>query len=166
MRLSAFRRSLVLGVAAVGLFGSSACFGSFQATRKLYAFNKGVGDKWIVEVVFLAMNIIPIYGLAAMGDAIIFNSVEFWTGDNPMASVSTTGMQDGRNLRQTRVVNGDERAVILEEIKAGAVLSTTTISHKEGSDIVSLETKFADGRVEARTLSRTLSRSEAGPTGR
>ncbi len=154
MRFSALRRGLVLGVATLGILGSSACFGSFQATKKVYAFNKGVGDKWVVEVVFLAMNIIPIYGLATAGDAFIFNAIEFWTGENPMASVSLSGPQDGTSIRQTRTVNGDTRTMTLEELKAGQVISTTTISHKTGTDLVSLETKFADGRVEARALTR------------
>ena len=155
MRLSAMRRGLVLGVATVGLLSSSACFGTFQATRRVYAFNKGVGDKWVVEIVFLAMTIVPVYGLAAFADAVVFNSVEFWTGENPMSSVSLSGAADGTGLRQTRTVNGDTRSMTLEEIKAGQVVSTTTISHKVGSDLVSLETKFADGRVETRALTRT-----------
>ncbi len=159
MRTSALRRGLVLGVVTLGLFGSSACFGTFQATKKVYAFNKGVGDKWVVEVVFLAMNIIPVYGLAAAGDALIFNAIEFWTGENPMSSVSLSGQQDGTNIRQTRTVSGDTRTMMLEEIKAGQIVSTTTISHKAGTDVVSMETKFADGRIEARTITQT----ESGP---
>lgn len=158
MRMSAFRRGLVLGVATLGLLGSSACFGTFQATKKVYAFNKGVGDKWVVEVVFLAMNIVPVYGLAAFADAVVFNSMEFWTGENPMSSVSLSEQQ-GTSLRQTRTVSGDTRTMTLEEMKAGRVISTTTISHKSGTDVVSVETKFADGRVESRTITQT----EAGP---
>jgi hypothetical protein len=159
MRISALRRGLVLGVVTLGLFGSSACFGSFQATKKVYAFNKGVGDKWVVEVVFLAMNIVPVYSIAAFADAVVFNSIEFWTGENPMSSVSLSEQQDGTSIRQTRTVSGDTRMMTLEEIKAGQVVSTTTISHKTGTDLVSLETKFADGRVESRTITQT----EAGP---
>jgi hypothetical protein len=56
-------------------------------------------------------------------------------------------------------VVGDTRTMTLEEIKAGRVVSTTTISHKTGTDVVALETKFADGRVESRTITNT----EAGP---
>jgi hypothetical protein len=159
MRISALRRGLLLGVVSLGLFGSSACFGSFQAARKLYGFNKGVGDKWVVEVVFLALGIVQVYSLALAADAIVFNSVEFWTGENPMSSVSLSGQQDGTNIRQTRTVRGDTRTMMFEEIKAGQVVSTTTISHKTGTDLVSLETKFADGRVESRTITNT----EAGP---
>lgn len=159
MRMSAFRRGLVVGVASLGVLGSSACFGTFQATKKIYAFNKGVGDKWVVEVVFLAMNIVPVYGIAAFADAVVFNSVEFWTGQNPMSSVSLTGQKGTTRLRQTHTVDGDTRSMTLEEIKAGQIVSTTTISHTSGTDVVSVETKFEDGRVESRTITRT----DAGP---
>ncbi len=159
MRMPAVRRGLVLGVATLGLLGSSACFGTFQATKRVYAFNKGVGDKWVVELVFLAMNIVPVYGIAAFADAVVFNSVEFWTGENPMSSVSFTGQKGATRLRQTHTVDGDTRSMTLEEIKAGQVVSTTKISHRSGTDVVSVETKFEDGRVESRTITQT----EAGP---
>ena len=159
MRISALRRATVLGVVTLGLLGSSACFGSFQATKKVYAFNKGVGDKWVVEVDFLAMSIVPVYGIATFADAVVFNSIEFWTGENPMSSVSLSSQQNGTSIRETRTVTDDSRTMTLEEIKAGQVVSTTTISHKPGTDVVDLETKFADGRIESRTITQT----EAGP---
>jgi len=64
---------------------STGCFGGFQLTRKVYAFNREVSpDKWIRELVFLAMAIVPVYGAATFLDAVVFNSVEFWTGSNPV----------------------------------------------------------------------------------
>ena len=64
---------------------TSGCFGGFQLTRKVYQFNREVSpDKWVRELVFLAMAIFPVYGAATFLDAVIFNSVEFWTGSNPV----------------------------------------------------------------------------------
>lgn len=77
-------RRLVLVLAAIA-FTQSACFGSFAATRALYNFNKGVSqDKWLQELVFLGLIILPAYSLFALGDIIIFNSIEFWGGSNPI----------------------------------------------------------------------------------
>ncbi len=70
------------------------CFGSFQAVRKVYSFNDEVNeDKWVKEGVFLLLNIpfVPIYSLAAAFDALFVNSVEFWTGENPLAASTSTG---------------------------------------------------------------------------
>lgn len=62
-----------------------ACFGSFGLTRKLWTFNKDVSpNKFVQELVYLGLVIIPVYELAAFGDALIFNSIEFWGGSNPV----------------------------------------------------------------------------------
>jgi hypothetical protein len=62
----------------------TGCTGPFALTKKLHTGQTGFENKWVDEVAFLGCIILPIYGLATVGDAIIFNSVEFWTGDNPM----------------------------------------------------------------------------------
>jgi len=50
------------------------------------SWNSELSDsKWINEVVFLGLNWVPVYPLCLMGDYVIFNSVEFWTGDNPIS---------------------------------------------------------------------------------
>ena len=67
---------------------TTACFGSFQLTRKVYNFNREVSpDKWIRELAFLVMVVLPVYGFASFLDAVLFNSIEFWTGNNPVLAV-------------------------------------------------------------------------------
>jgi hypothetical protein len=64
--------------------GSAGCWGSFSLTNKLYRFNDGVSDsKWIKWLLFLGLIILPVYSLFILGDAIIFNTIEFFTGSNP-----------------------------------------------------------------------------------
>ncbi len=70
---------------------TTGCFGGFQLTRKVYQFNREVSpDKWVRELVFLAMAIFPVYGAATFLDAVIFNSIEFWTGNNPVLAKAGT----------------------------------------------------------------------------
>ncbi|MBR5336202.1 MAG: DUF3332 domain-containing protein [Bacteroidaceae bacterium] len=64
----------------------SSCMGSFGLTKKLYNWNEGVGDKWANEIVFVAMNIIPVYSITLFVDAVVLNSVEFWTGNKALAN--------------------------------------------------------------------------------
>lgn len=64
----------------------SSCMGSFDLTKKIYKWNEGVGDKWVNEIVFVAMNIIPVYSITLFVDAVVLNSVEFWTGNKPLAN--------------------------------------------------------------------------------
>ena len=70
---------LVLGLAASG------CYGPFNLTRRLYKWNGEVSnEKWGKEVVFLILALTPVYGFATLADGVVFNSLEFWTGNNPV----------------------------------------------------------------------------------
>ena len=73
-------------IVLIGMFVFSGCTGSFMLTKKVYDFHRGQEDKWIDELIFLGAVILPVYGLATLGDAIIFNSIEFWTDENPIAN--------------------------------------------------------------------------------
>lgn len=60
--------------------------GSFQLTNNLYNWNRNdVSGKWGQELVFLAFVILPVYSLALLADGVVLNSIEFWTGQNPLA---------------------------------------------------------------------------------
>jgi hypothetical protein len=63
---------------------ASGCTGTFQLTRKVYNFHRSQTDKWMDEVVFLVVVLVPVYSIATLADAVIFNSIEFWTGNNPV----------------------------------------------------------------------------------
>ncbi|MDD4310272.1 MAG: DUF3332 family protein [Candidatus Cloacimonetes bacterium] len=66
----------------VGVFG---CYGNMSLTKKVYNWNGTLGDKYLVQVAFWVMNFVPVYGFAAFIDVVFFNTIEFWTGTNPMA---------------------------------------------------------------------------------
>lgn len=72
-------------ILAVGI-SASACYGPFELTKKVYNWNGSLGDKWVVEGAFLVMNIIPVYGAAGFVDAVVLNSVKFWTGKSALSS--------------------------------------------------------------------------------
>lgn len=77
----------------------SGCFGSFALTKKIYGINEGVSEnKFVRWLVFLAFTIIPVYGVGTFLDAIVFNSIEFWSGSNPLASAGT--QEDGTRVVQ------------------------------------------------------------------
>jgi len=79
-------KKTILGAAlALGLLGSS-CLGPNNAFDSLHHWNKHVTDsKWGNEGIFVLLTIIPVYGVAYLGDIIIFNSIEFWGGENPIS---------------------------------------------------------------------------------
>ena len=65
-------------------FAATGCTGSFNLTKKVYNFHRSQSDKWSDELCFLLVTLLPIYGFATFADAIVFNSIEFWTGSNPV----------------------------------------------------------------------------------
>lgn len=83
------KQGIAIALAFVmGLMSLQSCVGGgngFVVTKKLYNWNSRLGNKWVNEIVFLIMVIIPVYGIAVLVDGIILNSVDFWTGSNPLA---------------------------------------------------------------------------------
>ena len=67
----------------------SGCTGSFNLTRKVYNMHRSQSDKWADELTFLVVVLIPVYSFATFVDAIVFNSIEFWTGENPVVYAPT-----------------------------------------------------------------------------
>jgi hypothetical protein len=96
--------------------GVAGCFGNFAATRKVYDFNQNFGGKWENQIMFWVLNIVPIYNVAATLDVLFFNTLEFWTGSNPIAmapgeEIIRYTSQDGKDLkiiiRQNQVIVED-----------------------------------------------------------
>jgi hypothetical protein len=64
----------------------TSCFGEFALVRKVYDFNEDASsNKFVQSLLFWGMSIIPVYGVAALVDVVIFNLIEFWSGSNPIA---------------------------------------------------------------------------------
>lgn len=84
---SKWLRGAVLPLVISGFLplATAGCIGRFELTRKVYQFNREVdSNKWIQWLAFLVLNVIPVYGFAVIIDALFANSVEFWTGENPV----------------------------------------------------------------------------------
>lgn len=150
MRLATFRRTVVLTLSTAAVLGSSACFGSFNLTRKLYGFNKDVSkDKFVRELVFLGLNIVPIYGVAGFIDAVVANTVEFWTGENPITMGSTIKVDSATVVKRVGTVKNGERIMTIETFKSGKLVATTTMTLKTGTSFMTFETVLAGGAAES-----------------
>lgn len=74
-----FKISAVLLSATIIL---SSCIGSFRLTNNIKDWNENVSEKWVNEVIFIALHIIPVYEIAMLVDGVVLNSIEFWTGES------------------------------------------------------------------------------------
>ena len=81
-------RSVLALLVAVFLFGSTSCIGSFSLTNKLLGWNKHVGNKFLNELVFFAFWVLPVYEVTGLADLLVLNSIEFWSGSNPLGDTA------------------------------------------------------------------------------
>lgn len=112
--------------AVLALAGSlfTGCIGAFGLTTKLYDWNIGVGSKWAAEGVYLIFGVIlPVYGVTVAVDALVLNSIEFWSGTNPVTNKkSVLKVGDSRTIRSqdgsVAVLTGRPDGAIDVKIKA------------------------------------------------
>jgi hypothetical protein len=149
LRLRAYRAGLA-ALAIGALLTTSACYGPFNLTRTIYNWNgkvqsfQDIPAKWMQEAVFVALVLIPVYPFALIIDALFFNSVQFWTGENP--------------IKVSEAPDGDGRIITAGDM-------TITMSAPDADGLV-LVTYRRDGRVFARASLRTengrISLTDAG----
>ncbi|MDR0510044.1 MAG: DUF3332 domain-containing protein [Rikenellaceae bacterium] len=109
-------KKFLLKGATVALFGTLmySCIGSFGLTSKVLDWNRNLGGKFVNELVFIAFNIAPVYEVTVFADILVLNSIEFWTGSNPVAF---KGQQE---------INGEKGRFIVKHKKDGYRLINKT----------------------------------------
>ena len=88
------RKSFKLGVLATLLTLTAlttSCYGPFQLTRNLYTWNGDIHNNWGREGVYLLLT--PVYAITLLGDGLIFNSIVFWGGQNPITASASHGTE-------------------------------------------------------------------------
>ncbi len=75
----------VSGILQAGTLLTSSCVGSFSLFNKLAQWNKRATKyKFLNEIIFLVISLV--YAICGAADVLVLNSIEFWTGDNPVAN--------------------------------------------------------------------------------
>ena len=90
-----------------------SCIGSFALFNKVKTWNEHVGDKFVNEIVIVAMWILPVYELCFAADLLVLNSIEFWSGTNPA-------------LAQTKVIDGKDAQYLVARNEAGYTITNMT----------------------------------------
>ncbi|MFO7957043.1 MAG: DUF3332 family protein [Candidatus Brocadiia bacterium] len=137
--------SVMLVVMAPFVFGG--CYGDFPLTRRIYRFNDDVSrDKTVKSVAFWALVIIPVYEVGMLADAIVFNLVEFWTGDRVLADATT--MDSNGNL-VSLTPSSDGQTAVLTVSRDGRVIAQE--SFLKVSD-TTFEVRDAQGTLRGKVL--------------
>ena len=110
-----------LGMAiALTLAGSmmfSSCIGSFRLSNKLMSWNQTIGSKFVNELVFFAFWILPVYEVSGLADLLVLNSIEFWSGENPVA--------------EEQIIEGNDSKYLVKTDEAGYTITSLT----DGSEV-------------------------------
>jgi len=76
-----------------------SCIGSFALFNKVKRWNDQVDNKFVNELIFVAMWILPVYELSFAADLLILNSIEFWSGSNPALAQNKIQVIDGKDAK-------------------------------------------------------------------
>jgi hypothetical protein len=120
------RKLSIVGILCL-TFLFSSCLGSYSAFNNLREWNEdATNNKFMNNLIFWGLNIIPVYGLFFVGDTLIFNVIEFWSGDNPIAmnegeSQTEVLAYKGNTYKMTATKNKFEISVIEGEKKGNSM---------------------------------------------
>lgn len=93
----------------IGAMTLSSCVGSFGLFNKLLDWNKSVSNKFVNELLFIVIS--PAYAVCGVADLFVLNTVEFWSGKNPVAKVGhveNVWGKDGKLYAVKTIENGYE----------------------------------------------------------
>lgn len=82
----------------------TSCIGSYALFNKVLGWNQqATGNKFLDELIFIGLWIVPVYEVTLLADALVLNSIEFWSGNNPVAvgTVKEVESENGKFLVTT-----------------------------------------------------------------
>lgn len=120
-------------LALAGAVTMQSCIGSFCLFRGLLSWNKKASKKFVNEILYILLS--PAYLVCGVVDAVVLNTVEFWTGKNPAA---------GRNSRMVEVRGQDGRLYAVRQTADGYDITrpdgtTVRFRHNEADDSWAME---------------------------
>lgn len=96
------KTKIALVFAAVAtMFSLTGCLGdsnkkadTFACIKTVHKYNTGEisQNKWVNEILFIIPGGIC-YGIGGFLDVIVFNSIQFWTGENPLLAQDVNGVE-------------------------------------------------------------------------
>lgn len=158
MRGNRFVKAVAVLLAASTAWAASGCFGRFQLTRSVYDLNRSVSDKYLRSAVTWLFVIAPVYGVAALLDFVVFNLVEFWSGENPVvggAAERTAVSPDGATV-MTITRDGDATVAVIERRRAAAGAPAGTLRIRDDGRGAVVSELVVGGKTVRRTAASLL----------
>jgi hypothetical protein len=120
---------LVACTITVSTLSTTGCFGKFAAFNHLRQWNgKFSKNKFVNWLVFIVLCVLPVYEIFFTADVLVLNSLEFWTGSNPLAvgdtyretdengnSVTAVKMEDGSLYMRLDAASGEKQELVFQK---------------------------------------------------
>ncbi len=115
------------------MLSQQSCIGSFQLTKSLYDWNTSeVGGKWGQALVFFALVVIPVYELTLLADMVVLNTIEFWSGSNPLSMApGETETKIVRNGNDFYKLTAEHNSIKVEKIAGSNAGETGEFTYSE-----------------------------------
>jgi len=129
---------LVVFLAAASFTG---CAGQFALFNRAVPFVGNLGGRWIGAVVYWIVGLPIVIPITLFLDGLIFNTIEFWTGSNPLAMGDPNVFIAGDTFEQT---DGEGNHLLATRNEDGSLsLKVTKISgeiaeyllQRDGNDV-------------------------------
>ncbi|MCK0153131.1 DUF3332 domain-containing protein [Alcanivorax sp. S6407] len=120
-----------------GCLGQNALFDTVQDWNA-----DATNNKFVNQGISFVFWWLPVYGLTLLGDIVIFNSIEFWTGTNPLSKEgakvagTTETVDDGMGNQAELTYNADGSISVLATSE-GVQERYTLV--KEGDKVIKIQ---------------------------
>ncbi|UCE85715.1 MAG: DUF3332 family protein [Deltaproteobacteria bacterium] len=154
------KRRLIAAIVSVVFLGMGTvgCIGNFALSGKVRQFNlEQSKDRWGREILFVILYVIPVYPFAGFADIIVFNSIEFWSGKNPV-----DGSPSVTPIAQRREIETEDGTRLVMSLRSDDSIDVAVQSADGEQHFVNLTR--SDGHVAARDASGALLVAAPSPT--
>ena len=103
------KTSCLVAASLALIFAAQGCYGSFRVTQQLHTWNREIENRWLGAGVFAVFRVFYVYSAAFVSDALIFNSWEFWSDENPINGVSAERLKAIRDADDARAAEADKK---------------------------------------------------------
>ncbi len=101
-------KKAIITLACASMIVLTGCYGKNALFNKVHDFAGSFGNKWMNSIVNFACWVIPVYEVSLwLIDGLVLNTVEFWTGSNPLASGDSYYEKDAQGNEIAAVKNAD-----------------------------------------------------------
>ena len=121
----------IVTLLCAGMIVLSGCYGKNACFNKLHDWNGTLGNKWLNSIVHFFLNIFPVYMIClGLVDGLVLNTIEFWTGSNPLAGGDSYYEKDAQG-NSVAAVKNEDGSLSVQFTSAQGEVSNLTLQRDE-----------------------------------